>query len=750
MSIDFKVINAALDADRLIPEWLPQGRRQGREWVSTNPNRSDKNPGSFSVNLVTGKWADFAAQGATGGDLVSLYAYLRCNGDQAKAARELAEQYHITIDAAARERVANDNVRKMDDAKPEPIFPVPEDAPAPSFKHFKFGQPTATWTYRDAKGRTLLHVARYEPEGMRKQIVPLTWCHDPAKKTNRWAWRGITKGKRPLYGLDRLAASPEADAVLVEGEKATEAARAYFEPTGAVACTWLGGIENADKAQLKPLEGRRVMLWPDFDMQRDKAGELLPMHEQPGMRAMLTIAQQLKGVAREVWIVGYQFGEFAEGWDLADALADGWTADQVLEYMAAHTRDPFAPAPADDATRLPLDAMVNPFEFPHMSDKNAPLNTDENLSYVLNAYGITVRYNAVAKDHEITIPGQSFAQPGDALTRITSLCARNRMPQGSIAEYIAMIGNRAEYSPAAEWIDSRPWDGKDRITALVDTLDPVDRDLATILLRRWMIGAVGCVYEPEGMAMQGMIVLQGPQGTGKTTWFKSLTRHNRKLAREGVSLNPADKDSVKGAISYWLVELGELDATFNKADIAALRSFITKDSDEMRLPYGRTSSKFPRRTAFVGTVNPKHYLHDETGNRRYWTIAHGPNLRGLHDVDMQQAWAQAKALYVKGEQHNLTRDEMQRLNEMNHDFTEPSPIEELISTRFKWQQTQLYGSPMTATDVLLCIGYDRPTSKQTRECGAILRKLCGEPKKSNGRTVFSMPPRASSQHEPPL
>jgi hypothetical protein len=744
VSIDFQVINAALDAESLVPEWLPQGKRQGREWVSTNPNRADRSPGSFSVNLTTGKWADFAS-GDTGGDLVSLYAYLQHGGDQGRAARDLMERYRITVDGDARERVANDNnVRKLADAKPEPIFPVPDDAPAPSFKHFKFGQPAATWTYRNAEGRALLHVCRYDPEGMRKQIVPLTWCHDPKSNIKRWAWRGITHGKRPLYGLDRLASHPEADAILVEGEKAAEAARAFFEPTGAIACTWLGGVENADKVHLKALSGRRVFLWPDFDAQ-----EGIQLHEQPGMRAMLTIAQQLKGIARETYIIGYTPGEFEHGWDLADAQAEGWNADRVLEYMASHSRDPFA-ALETTTDFLPLDAVVNPFNFPHQTDRGGKLNTHENLEYILGHYGIRVRYNAMAKDQEISLPGKTFNQAGDALTFISSLCSRNRMPTGSVADYIAMIGNRNEYSPVADWIDSKPWDGQDRIGALVETLDPTDGELATILLRRWMIGAIGCIYEPHGMKMQGMIVLQGPQGTGKTTWFWSLVGAQREFATEGVSLNPADKDSVKGAISHWLVELGELDATFNKADIAALRSYITKGTDTIRLPYARSASSFPRRTAYVGTVNPQHYLHDETGNRRYWTIQHGPNLRGMHDIDMQQAWAQAKMLYASGEQHNLTRDEMKRLNEMNSAFTEPSPIEELITTRFRWQQGVFYGTAMTATDVLIAIGYDRPTTKQTRECGTILRKIAGEPKKSNGRMVFQMPPRTSSVHEAPL
>lgn len=72
---DFTVIaNVCLArADSLIAQWLPEGHRQGNEWIALNPTRADKHPGSFKINLVTGVWADFAT-GDHGGDLVSLYA----------------------------------------------------------------------------------------------------------------------------------------------------------------------------------------------------------------------------------------------------------------------------------------------------------------------------------------------------------------------------------------------------------------------------------------------------------------------------------------------------------------------------------------------------------------------------------------------------------------------------------------------------------------------------------------------------
>ena len=93
--LDFIAINAAAlpMLPALVARWLPDGRRRGDEWVARNPRRSDRTPGSFSVNLVTGKWADFAS-GDKGGDVVSLAAFLAGSG-QAEAARNLADMLGV-------------------------------------------------------------------------------------------------------------------------------------------------------------------------------------------------------------------------------------------------------------------------------------------------------------------------------------------------------------------------------------------------------------------------------------------------------------------------------------------------------------------------------------------------------------------------------------------------------------------------------------------------------------------------------
>lgn len=93
--IDFDHINTAARfvLPSLLARWLPDGRRHGNEWIARNPRRHDHQPGSFKVNVRTGKWADFAT-GEKGSDVVSLAAFLSGTG-QAEAARNLASMLGV-------------------------------------------------------------------------------------------------------------------------------------------------------------------------------------------------------------------------------------------------------------------------------------------------------------------------------------------------------------------------------------------------------------------------------------------------------------------------------------------------------------------------------------------------------------------------------------------------------------------------------------------------------------------------------
>ena len=89
----FAAVNAAISIESQLNKWLPDGKKRGNEFVALNPTRADTRPGSFSINLHTGAWADFAT-GDRGGDLISLRAYLD-GTSQIVAARRIAEELGV-------------------------------------------------------------------------------------------------------------------------------------------------------------------------------------------------------------------------------------------------------------------------------------------------------------------------------------------------------------------------------------------------------------------------------------------------------------------------------------------------------------------------------------------------------------------------------------------------------------------------------------------------------------------------------
>jgi len=191
-------------------------------------------------------------------------------------------------------------------------------------------------------------------------------------------------------------------------------------------------------------------------------------------------------------------------------------------------------------------------------------------------------------------------------------------------------------------------------------------------------------------------------------------------------------------VSHWLVELGELDGTLRKADIARLKGFISQDKDQFRRPYGRAEGKYQRRTIFFASVNPEQFLADDTGNVRWWTIpVSGINYQ--HGIDVQQLWAEVFELYQAGEAWWLTNEEETRLNASNAAYEQTDPVGELIQSTYGSASNNAVKRSMTATEVLLEIGFDKPTKAQMNEASKALRKLFGEPKRTKTARMFDVP-----------
>lgn len=411
----------------------------------------------------------------------------------------------------------------------------------------------------------------------------------------------------------------------------------------------------------------------------------------------------------------------------------------------------------DVAVAAPANDNVDYYSpLPHVGGKGKPMSTIENLVEITHRLGVTVRYNVIAKSHEILIPGEGFTidnRDNASLARLESECTRFGMATDKLGGQLIYLGDQNQFNPVAQWVTSKPWDGKPRVQALMDTVTPVEdrtladgRSMKEVLIKRWLMSAVAGAFSPDGVSAHGILVFQGPQYLGKTMWFKQLVPAELGVLQDGVILNPADKDSVKQAVSFWLIELGELDATFRKSDVAALKAFVPRKQDVLRLPYAKKESAFARRTVFFGSVNPNKFLHDPTGNRRYWTVeCAGLDLEAQRQLDMQQVWAEAYAMWQAGEPHMLTGDENAALNEHNEAFQVVDPVEERLQTRLDWQSLPIMWTWKTATEILLAVGVDRPNIADATKAAQMMRKMNGDQaKRSNGQSKILCPPMIGS------
>ncbi|MBZ0189826.1 MAG: DUF927 domain-containing protein, partial [Candidatus Obscuribacterales bacterium] len=316
--IDFKTLGSELlnHSETICREYLPQGKRNGDRWISKNPTRNDNRAGSFSVNLKTGKWGDFATNDK-GSDLVSLVAYLMgCS--QKDGARTLQEKYgRMSIPAAPV------SFRAPKASRWEPITPVPESAPDPVPHHHKYGRCSSRWNYFGEGGQLHAVVCRFDKEDGSKEILPYTYCLNKDTGEKQWRWKGLS-APRPLYNLNKLMDQPQTKVIITEGEKAADAAQELFGDT-AVVTTSMHGAQSPHKTDWSPLIGRMIIIWPDYDRAGEKYAEAVAkLAKQSGAKEVLIIdIEKLKpGTV------------LSDGWDAADALKEGFTKDN-LEAIGA-------------------------------------------------------------------------------------------------------------------------------------------------------------------------------------------------------------------------------------------------------------------------------------------------------------------------------------------------------------------------------------------------------------------------------
>jgi predicted P-loop ATPase len=290
--------------------------------------------------------------------------------------------------------------------------------------------------------------------------------------------------------------------------------------------------------------------------------------------------------------------------------------------------------------------------------------------------------------------------------------ARGFTVASAVEDVIRMVAAQHRYHPIKTYLttNAMTYNGQGNISVLAAHFEDATRPykLFETWLRRWLIGAVAKAMD-GARNQNAMLVLDGPQGIGKSYFARWLCSPMGDYFLDD-AINPSDKDAVIRLAMYWIWEVGELGATIRKADVEALKAFISRQVVTVRKPYGKIDMVKPALASLIGTVNNSAgILVDATGNRRFLVTTIKSIDWNYTQLDPNQIWAEAFVAYASGESWYLTKEEREQSEENNQVYRVPNPIDGYLSKYFDIDATETDPNVWTSTadivDRLIAMGY---------------------------------------------
>jgi predicted P-loop ATPase len=375
------------------------------------------------------------------------------------------------------------------------------------------------------------------------------------------------------------------------------------------------------------------------------------------------------------------------------------------------------------------------------SDKLLKLESNELLSLLRQQLGDQLRWNIFTQTIELDQkPIQhidhfylQLAQQGIKVTKelaadVVHVVALEN-PHDPVREYLEHVADNVPPVP----ID----------TLATAYLRPTDQpgSLYDAMLKATLIAAVRRIFEP-GCKHDSACVLMGPQGCGKSTFWRNLGGLWFSDALRDIS----SKDDLMVLHRSWVMEWSELDHLTGRKHAGQIKAFLTQQTDLFRAPYQRSTESYPRRSIIVGSTNrDTGFLVDDTGNRRFWVIPVTASpfipVDGLL-LERDAIWSAAVAAYRAGEPNHLTRDHAALVDRENETYLVDSPWKSAIQ---EWITRNL-GRAITS-ELILTEAIGKPVERQGRadqmQVASILRDLGYEKKRAwlEGRNkwVFVLP-----------
>ena len=304
-----------------------------------------------------------------------------------------------------------------------------------------------------------------------------------------------------------------------------------------------------------------------------------------------------------------------------------------------------------------------------------------------------------------------------------------RIGSSDLHDAVLQVAKENAFHPVRDYLMTLEWDGVERIDSVADEILDAERStLNMALMRRWFTSAVARAFEP-GCKVDTVLILRGPQGRRKSTFFKTLAAP----WFIDTAIDVTNKDAMMVLRRAWIIEWAELEALKRAREASAVKSFLTSSVDTYRPSYGRSVVDVPRSCVIVGTTNDPEFLIDDSGARRFWPLIVGVINQALAAEWRDQLWAEAVHLYRKHMEtrHPLTGespyqwwlmdDETDSLKAVHEEHTVKDPWEVRVG---EWANAQVH---LFTISEVLDKAVEKPRGQQTRadqlRVGAILRSL---------------------------
>lgn len=277
------------------------------------------------------------------------------------------------------------------------------------------------------------------------------------------------------------------------------------------------------------------------------------------------------------------------------------------------------------------------------------------------------------------------------LERVYGISGKDR-----IFDAVNVVAQENSFHPVRDYLDSCTWDDVPRVdTLLIDYLGAEDNAYTRAVTRKTLVAAVARIYRP-GCKFDNMLTLRGRQGLGKSALISKLGCEWFSDSFNSIQ----GKDAYEQLLGVWIMEVGEL-AGLRKAEVEAIKLYISKQTDRYRPAYGRRTQEFPRQCIFIGSTNETQFLRDTTGNRRFWVVdtPNEPKASIWDDLTpdtVSKIWAEAMQLYKAGEKIYLPKDLEAVAREVQKTYEEENPkagvVEEYLERRLPedWEEKDIY------------------------------------------------------------